>query len=473
MSVTCAEGVASFATLGLIEPLTRALTDAGLVTPMPIQAAAIPALLAGRDVLGQSRTGSGKTLAFALPVLQNVRLNGGTQAIILVPTRELCAQVTRAVRRFGCHLRGLRVLEVAGGQPFGPQARALYDGVHVVVGTPGRVLDHLRRETLDLRSIDVVVLDEADRMLDMGFGADIEQVLQTTPNGRQTVLFSATFSDAILAVSTVLQRDPKRITVAGEPGGVIRQIMVETSSADRIAALLAVLTTHRPASAVVFCNQKVTVAEVTAALRRAGHRAEALSGDLEQFDRDRVMAKLRNGSTPIVVATDVAARGLDLVDLDVVINYELPADPETYLHRIGRTGRAGAAGLAVSLASERDRGKIARIEGFTGVPVEREAGTGGAVGVGTSPDVGTAVAVALPEMRTLRIGGGRKDKLRAGDILGALTGEAGLVVGDIGKIEIHDDYAYVAIRAESFVRALEWFADGRIKGKRFRGLPSR
>lgn len=451
-----------FASLGLAEPLLRALADAGLLAPMPVQAAAIPALLAGRDLLGQSRTGSGKTLAFALPALHRLRLHGPLQVIILVPTRELCAQVTRAVRRFGCHLPGLRVLEVAGGQPFRAQAQALYDGVHIVVGTPGRVLDHLRRETLDLRGLELVVLDEADRMLDMGFGADIESVLLTTPESRQTVLFSATFSDAILSVSAVIQRDPVHVRIEGESGGVIRQVMVETG--ERIPALLAILAKFQPTSAVVFCNQKVTVAEVTSALRRAGHAAEALSGDLEQFDRDRVMAKLRNGSTPIVVATDVAARGLDLVDLDVVINYELPADPETYVHRIGRTGRAGAAGLAISLVTARDGGKVARIEHFTGVPTERVT----LEAVETS-----ALPAAVPDMRTIRIGGGRKDKLRPGDILGALTGEAGLTAVDIGKIEIHDDYAYVAIRAESFARALAWFADGRIKGRRFRGVTAR
>lgn len=450
----------SFASLPLVAPLLQAVAELGYTHLTPIQEQALPPLLAGLDLIGQSQTGTGKTVAFALPLLQRLRSERELQALILCPTRELCAQVAREVRRLGRHFQGLRVVELAGGQPLGPQAGTLERGVHVAVGTPGRIIDHLQRGTLDLRNVGTLVLDEADRMLDMGFTEQVEQIISATPESRQTVLFSATLPPSIVRISAVCQQDPVQVRIA-EPSGVaaIRHVAFPTAPDTRLDTLLAVLAAYRPDSAILFCNLKVTVAEVADALTRAGYSADALHGDLDQFDRDRVMAKFRNQSTRLLVATDVAARGIDVAQLDAVINVDLPAQPEIYVHRVGRTGRAGATGIAVSLATPRDSSKLARIEALMGVTFETATATA------TPPTTSTGTAAT---MVTLRIGGGRKDKLRPGDILGALTGEGGLTKDDVGRIETHDHHTFVAVSAPVVDRAFAWLQEGRIKARRFR-----
>jgi ATP-dependent RNA helicase DbpA len=459
---------AEFAALALSPALAGVAAELGFEKLTSIQAASIPPLLEGRDLIGQSATGSGKTVAFALPLLE--RLDLGTrelQGLVLAPTRELAAQVARELRKLGRRQPGLSVAILSGGEPVREQARTLERGAHLAVGTPGRVLDHLRRRTLRVHRVATIVLDEADRMLDMGFQPDIEKVLKALPSSRQVVLFSATFPASIRELSEKYQKSPVSVRVEtpleGKPD--IVELVVRTSGEKKLEALCWVLEEHPHESALVFANQKLTVAEMEKALHGRGLDVASLHGDLEQRDRDRVMAKFRNGSTRVLLATDVAARGIDLDSLSLVVNLDLPSQPEVYVHRIGRTGRAGKSGLAVSLAAPADEPKLEAIQSYTGralTPVRAE---------GRSP-----VRTAAPQPRgagapmdTLRLSGGRKDKLRAGDILGALTGEAGGLDGnDVGKIEIHDHFSFVAVAKTASQKALVSLRDGRIKGRRFR-----
>lgn len=455
-----------FAELALSPPLLQVLQELEFKTVTPIQAQSIPVLLKGRDLVGQAQTGSGKTAAFALPILQKVQLQQRRlQALVLCPTRELCAQVAGDIRRLGRRLPGLQVLVLAGGQTIRPQLNALEKGAHIAVGTPGRVLDLLDREALETRHLATVVLDEADRMLDMGFREDMERILGATPSKRQTVLFSATFPPDIEALSRAFQKDPTRVTVAeAEAAPDIQQLCyVCAAPEEKLALLLRVLRHYKPASAIVFCNFKATVTEVTRALVDAGVSADGLQGDLEQIDRDRVMAKFRNHSTRVLVATDVAGRGIDVEALDAVINFELPQQPEPYVHRIGRTGRAGRTGLAISLMTSRDERKVESIEQATGVKLERASVEA------LPPADATSGAQLGSDWETLYISAGRKDKMRPGDILGALTGEAGgLNASDVGKIEIHDRLAYVAVSKRVVRVALQRLREGRIKGRKHR-----
>lgn len=476
----------AFAGLGLCPSLCQVVAELGFVAPTPVQARAVPLLLSGRDLIGQSATGSGKTAAFGLAILEKLkRGHRHPQALILCPTRELCTQVARELRKLGRREAGLAVLILSGGQPMKPQLAALQRGVHVVVGTPGRVLDHIVRRSLELSGVATVVVDEADRMMEMGFGAEMEKILGGLPKPRQTVFFSATYPRSIEAMTKAHQRDPERLTVGASDGprAVSRQLayLVDDKNDDaRTGALLAILSSLVSApesghpSTIVFCNFKATVARVEQALRAAGVSSASLHGDLEQRKRDFVMAKFRNHSLRVLVATDVAARGLDIEGLDLVVNFELPFQPEIYVHRIGRTGRAGQAGLAVSLVGPQDRAKLKGIEAAIGAPLERQAvpAADGEGAGGETPSAGS-VGHADATMVTLYISGGRMDKLRPGDILGALTGEAGGLPGsDVGKIEIHERFSYVAIVRGSAERALERLGAGRIKGKKFKvGVP--
>jgi ATP-independent RNA helicase DbpA len=454
-----------FAALGLSAPLLQVLQELEFETVTPIQAQSIPVLLQGRDLVGQAQTGSGKTAAFALPILQKVQLQSRRlQALVLCPTRELCAQVASDIRRLGRRLPGLQVLVLAGGQPIRPQLSALEKGAHIAVGTPGRILDLLEREAIGTRQLSTVVLDEADRMLDMGFMEDMERILAALPPKRQTVLFSATFPSTIEELSRTFQNEPTRLTVVeAEAAPDIRQLCYTCAPEEKTALLLRILRHHQPTSAIVFCNLKATVVELGRALAEAGVSAEGLQGDLEQSERDRVMAKFRNQSIRVLIATDVAGRGIDVEALDAVINFDLPFQAEPYVHRIGRTGRAGRTGLAISIATPRDERKLETIEQATGVKLERPS-------LETLPQVDPASRVSLEAAwETLAISAGRKDKMRPGDILGALTGEAGgLNASDVGKIEIQDRLSYVAVSKRVVRVALQRLRDGRIKGRRHR-----
>jgi ATP-independent RNA helicase DbpA len=454
----------------------------------------IPILLEGKDLIGQSKTGSGKTAAFSLPILEKINLRTrSVQALVLCPTRELCTQVAREIRRLGRRHSGLQVLIISGGQPFFPQKSALEKGVHIVVGTPGRILDHLRRRTLDLSQVSTLVLDEADRMLEMGFQDDMEEILSEVPASRQTVLFSATFPKQIESLSKNYQQNPERVTIQDESqvSPQIQQMVYEAHPNDKPNGLLRILAENRPESTIVFCNLKATVIELTRSLIRAGVSAACIHGDLEQFERDRVMAKFRNQSVRVLVATDVAARGIDVANLDLVVNYDLPPQLEVYVHRIGRTGRAGKTGLAIAFATAGEKWKIQEIQKIMGAQIERKtlnvdlnvevAAPAPAIRSNTAENAPGSASGNIPaaeasklsfqqdaKMATLYISGGRKDKVRPGDILGALTGEAGGLSGtDIGKIEIHDRFSYVAISKSVAELTLQKLRCGKIKGRKF------
>ncbi|AUX39590.1 cold-shock protein [Sorangium cellulosum] len=368
----------SFASLGIGPALLAVLAELGYEEPTPIQRESIPHLLTGRDLLGQAATGTGKTAAFALPLLQRLEIGGDPPsrpaALVLVPTRELAMQVAEAMHRYGRRL-GVQVLSVYGGQPFGQQLRALRRGVHVVVATPGRALDHIGRGTLLLDGIRTVVLDEADEMLDMGFAEALESILSATPSARQTVLFSATLPPRIAAIAGRHLREPVRVKIAAEkaaPGEIprVRQTAYIVPRAHKPAALTRVLDMEDPASAIIFCRTRNEVDELSEALRARGYEAQALHGGLSQEQRDRVMGRFRSGTADLLVATDVAARGLDIEHVSHVINYDVPCAAEVYVHRIGRTGRAGREGAAITLVEPREHYLIRNVERLTGQRIE-------------------------------------------------------------------------------------------------------
>ena len=363
----------TFADLGLLPELLRAVQDAGFSAPMPVQARVIPIVLSGRDVIVQAQTGTGKTAAFALPILQQCRpLEQRVQALVLTPTRELALQVTAVFHQLGRYTR-VRAVPVYGGQPIERQIRALRDGADIVVGTPGRIIDHLRRETLQLDGVRMVILDEADEMLNMGFIEDVEWILDQTPATRQTGLFSATIPERVAQLAHRYLHDPVRVTIAPEHITVphIRQIVYEVPESAKLAALQRVLAFEQPTSAIIFCRTKSGADTLAQALQARGEDAEAIHGDLTQAQRDRVMARFRAGKAVLLVATDLAARGLDIPQVTHVINYDIPQDPESYVHRIGRTGRAGAPGTAITLVTPRERRMIREIERTISQSLER------------------------------------------------------------------------------------------------------
>jgi len=454
-----------FASLPLSPALRPGLDAQGYTTATPIQAMALPTILAGGDLIAQAPTGSGKTAAFGLGLLQ--RLDPATsrcQALVLCPTRELADQVGQQLRRLAIGIPNLKLSVLTGGVALDPQIASLQaHDPQVVVGTPGRVQELARKRVLHLGAVRTLVLDEADRMLDMGFEEPVREIANRCHGQRQTLLFSATFPDAIRALARQLLRDPAEVAVQGEASVPdIEQRFFDVDPQHRQKAVAGLLLRYRPESAVVFCNTRKDVDEVAGSLRQFGFSALALHGDMEQRDRDEVLLQLANRSCNVLVASDVAARGIDVEDLAVVLNYELPTDVDAYRHRIGRTGRAGLRGLALSLVAARENARAQMIAQAQDRPPSREA----------SPlATGRPAQPAQALMTTLRIDGGKTDKLRAGDILGALTGEAGLPAAAIGRISIHATRSYVAIAREHAARALSRLEAGRIKGRRFRVRP--
>lgn len=458
----------TFDALQLNPALVKVTGELGYQHPTRVQVLAIPPLLEGRDVIGKSKTGSGKTAAFVLPMLQRTDLTRrALQALVLCPTRELAAQVRREIRTLGRGLPGLVTVELVGGQPARGQRESLERGAHIAVGTPGRIMDLLGTGSLDTSALSMLVLDEADRMLDMGFGPDVARVVRSLPANRQTALFSATLPEEIEAISRAYQADPVRVSAAPDdaPGPAIEQWKVYTSPDERLDALAYVLAETPHASAIVFCNYKASVLAVTQRLQAADVSADRLDGGLDQFHRDQVLSRFRAGSVRYLVATDVAGRGIDVEGLDLVVNYELPQQPEIYVHRVGRTGRADASGVAISLAVGPADARVAGVEALTGSTLSERPMAATAPGT-----AGLLRRIAgAPAMRSILISGGRKDKVRPGDIVGALTGEAGgLDGGDIGKIEVQDRLSYVAVRHGVAPLAADRLNAGRIKGKRFR-----
>ncbi len=448
----------TFSSLHLKAPMLKNLASLGYTAMTPIQAHTLPLILAGKDVIAKAKTGSGKTAAFGIGLLTNLEVSSSrVQALVLCPTRELADQVGKELRRLARFTDNIKILTLCGGVPFAPQLGSLVHGAHVVVGTPGRLLDHLRRGSLDLGSLRTLVLDEADRMLDMGFQDEIGALIAATPKKKQTLLFSATYPEAITELSATLQHDPVEVSVdETHDESAIEQILYEVDPEERTAAVAKILRHYRPESTLVFCNTKVECQEVAASLVREGFAALAIHGDLEQRERDLVMVRFANRSVSVLVATDVAARGLDIKELQAVINYELPRNPEIHTHRIGRTGRAGEQGLALSLVTAHENRRVQAIENALGGSISR--------GELASLTV-TASAPAVPPMVTLRIDGGRKNKLRPGDILGALTGEGGIAASEVGRIDISDSHTYVAIVRTSAEQALACLRGNKIKGR--------
>ncbi|MFP4600623.1 MAG: ATP-dependent RNA helicase DbpA [Persicimonas sp.] len=452
----------SFEALGLSQPWLDNLEHLEYHDMTPIQAQALPVLFEGGDVMGHASTGTGKTAAFGLALLDKITpgslLPG---ALVLCPTRELATQVAEEIRRLAWALPNTNVVTICGGRPIKGQIASLEGGVDVVVGTPGRVLDHIERETLTLLNVKTLVLDEADRMLDMGFIDDVAKIIEATRDDRQTVLMSATMTDEVREVSERFQKDATYISVIDEEESPdITQLVYDIGELGRIDALQRVLGYHRPESAVIFCNQRDTCEEVVVALRDAGHSAQTMHGGLEQRERDDVLVLFSNGSLRYLVATNVAARGIDINELDAVINYELPRDQNAYVHRIGRTGRAGDEGKAISLISGRERNKLAKYD-------EELAGAKPRSAEALPSDYD---APAPAENMTVALLGGRKDKLRPGDIVGALTGDIGIPNETIGLITIRDTISFVAIRSDYAQKALQGFKHGQVKAKNFRAF---
>jgi ATP-independent RNA helicase DbpA len=452
----------SFSSLDLPANLLGNLESLGFDAMTPIQAQSLPPILEGRDVIAQSKTGSGKTAAFGLGLLARLDATSfSAQALVLCPTRELADQVAQEIRRLARMIPNVKVLTLCGGVPLRLQADSLEHGAHIVVGTPGRIEDHLRKKTLNLGSLATLVLDEADRMLDMGFQDTLDLIIAQLPKVRQTLLFSATYPEQIRAIAARVMLDPVLAQVdAVHDSETIRQNFYEVSEdMERMTALRLLLLKYRPESTVVFCNTRRDAQDVADELRRYGFAVLSLHGDFEQRDRDQTLVRFSNKSVNVLVATDVAARGLDIASLDAVINYHIAHDPEVYLHRIGRTGRAGSKGTAYTLVSKKEEYKVARLQDYLGQVIS----------AGPLPPSNLLNAATIrPTMATLLIDAGKKQKIRPGDILGALTGENGIAGAQVGKINVFDNRSYVAVDLAAVKPALKKLAHGKLKGRSFR-----
>jgi len=450
----------AFFSLPLNPDMLANLESLGYNEMTDIQAQSLPLVLAGRDIIAQAKTGSGKTATFGIPLLEklNVRFFG-VQALVLCPTRELADQVAKEIRRLARATHNVKVLTLCGGVSIGPQIGSLERGAHIVVGTPGRIVDHISKGTLKLDSINQLVLDEADRMLEMGFADDLETVIAACNIERQTLLFSATYPDDIKKISARYQRDPLMVKVEAIHSDTnIEQHFYELQdTSESFPAVLSLLAHFKPETSIAFCNTKIACDELLEYLRDHDVSALTLHGDLEQRERDQVLVRFSNKSCSVLIATDVAARGIDIKGLDAVINVDLARDSEVHVHRIGRTGRAGESGLALSLVVQKEVHKINRLEDYMKQSITLEK----------LPQSDSRL-LPEPAMVTINIDGGKKDKLRPGDIIGALTKDAGLPFEKIGKIDMFDFTAYVAVDHSIAKAALKQLSDGKLKGRKFR-----
>jgi ATP-dependent RNA helicase DbpA len=449
-----------FNELSLPASLLQAVEALGYTETTEIQAGALPLMLNHQDVLAQAKTGSGKTAAFGLALLAKLQSEQSRlQSLVLCPTRELADQVSKEIRALARFIPNVKVLSLCGGIPLRPQLASLAHEPHIVVGTPGRIQELIDKEALKLDALQTVILDEADRMMDMGFLDAVNSILKQTPSTRNTWLFSATYPDEIRAISKQFQKKPVEMTVTTHHNDtVIQQQFYQVEPNDKPDAVIALLLEHQPESCLIFCNTKIDAKGLTDILWKRGVSAIELHGDLEQRDRDETLVQFANGSRRVLVATDVAARGLDIKALPMVIAYELSSDADIHVHRVGRTGRAGETGLALSLVSSREMGRTSKIEEMIGTKI-----------IWTKlPSRGRSLSMPAPAMKTLVIDAGRQDKLRPGDILGALTGAAGLKADQIGKIDVFATRAYVAIASNFLDSALQKLKAGKIKGRNFR-----
>ena len=427
-----------------------------------IQAKSLPAILAGQDVIAQGKTGSGKTAAFGLGLLNKLQVKKfRIQTLVLCPTRELADQVAKEIRKLARAVHNIKVLTLCGGTPFGPQVGSLEHGAHIIVGTPGRIEDHLGRGTLSLEHVDTLVLDEADRMLDMGFQAALDNIVDKIPQQRQTLLFSATFPEQIQRIANRYLQTPAVIKVESshESSTIEQHFYHIEGDEERLTAIRLLLLTHQPESSVIFCNTKIATQNVANKLAAYGFGVVALHGDLEQRDRDQTLVRFANKSASVLVATDVAARGLDIEALDAVFNYDIAHDSEVHIHRIGRTGRAGSTGKAFSLFSNKDRYKVGLLEDYLERTIEGEV---------LPSEEALERSVFTPKMTTIQIDGGKKQKVRPGDIVGALTSENGITFEQVGKIQLGANWAYVAVEKMVARKALNKLTHGKLKGRTFR-----
>lgn len=450
-----------FSSLNLSAALLSNLASLGYDEMTPIQSQGLPSVLAGDDVIGQAKTGSGKTAVFGLGLLSKLDASQFTiQSLVICPTRELADQVAGEIRRLARSIANVKVLSICGGMAFTPQANSLQSGAHIIVGTPGRIEDHINKKTIDLSKVSTLVLDEADRMLDMGFQPSLDAIIEPLPNERQTLLFSATFPPAIESIAQRVMRKPVIIKVAEAANHAdIDQYFHKVEQGGRIKAIHLLLMKHEPESSIVFCNTKQDVDDVTKELRSIGFEVLALHGDLEQRDRDLVLTRFANKSASILVATDVAARGLDIDALDVVINYQIARDLDVHTHRVGRTGRAGSTGKAFTLYTHQELFKLEAL------------GTQLNMVLGDDPLPQKSVlnnTVSRAPMITIQINGGKKQKVRPGDILGALTGDDGIAGADVGKIHITHASSFVAVSRSAIKPALAKLKNGKIKGRSFK-----
>ncbi|MDE1313133.1 ATP-dependent RNA helicase DbpA [Vibrio aestuarianus] len=452
----------TFSAVSLKPALLSNLDTLGYTKMTPIQALSLPTILAGKDVIGQGKTGSGKTAAFGLGVLSNLNVKRfRVQSLVLCPTRELADQVATEIRTLGRAIHNIKVLTLCGGMPMGPQIGSLEHGAHILVGTPGRILDHLEKGRIDLSELNTLVLDEADRMLEMGFQDALDAIISETPVSRQTLLFSATFPAQIKQIAQRIMREPEMVKVEStHDTSSIQQYFYKVEGTEaRDQALELLLLHHQPESAVVFCNTKKEVQNVADELHHKGFSVIELHGDLEQRDRDQALVQFANKSISILVATDVAARGLDVDNLDAVFNFELSRDPEVHVHRIGRTGRAGSKGLAFSFFSDNEMHRVAMIDEYMDMPIEPAK----------LPDSSAMNRQPYQaNMVTIQIDGGKKQKVRPGDILGALTSDGGIDGQYVGKINLFAMRAYVAVHKSVAKKALKKMESGKMKGCQFR-----
>lgn len=511
--------------------IMRAIAEMGFEQPSPIQAQSIPIAVEGKDMIGQARTGTGKTASFGIPMLQRINpKDKSLQAIVLCPTRELAIQSANEIRKLAKFLHGIKVLPIYGGQEISKQIRSLKGGVQIVIGTPGRVMDHLRRHTLKPQTVDIVVLDEADEMLNMGFREDIETILGQLPEERQTMLFSATMPKPILEIAKRYLHEPEIVKVIQKELTVpkIEQYYYEVNPRKKNEVLSRLLDMYDPSLSLVFCNTKRKVDELVADLKGRGYFAEGLHGDMKQSQRDRVMNGFRNGRTDILVATDVAARGIDVDDVEAVFNYDVPQDDEYYVHRIGRTGRAGREGRAFTLVVGKEIYKLKDIQRYcktkirrqpipsvndvAAIKVEKLLKQAGELiatdGLGRMMDLleeyldgsdysATEMAAALlamqlgetstqtlpkeefgdtgaePGMVRMFMNIGKKDRVRIGDILGAVAGESGMEGALVGTIDMYDNFSFVEVPQEYAAAVLEAMNHSKIKGRRVNMEPAK
>jgi ATP-independent RNA helicase DbpA len=446
-----------FSNLALSKEMLHNLNEIGYKEMTAIQAESLPFILNGKDIIAQAKTGSGKTAAFGIGVLTKLQVKKfRVQSLILTPTRELADQVAKELRMLARATHNVKIITLCGGIAFGPQLGSLRHGAHIVVGTPGRILKHLKKETLNLENLEILVLDEADRMLDIGFSEEINEVLEFTPKEKQILLFSATYTDEILKISKRIQKDAQNIKTSSiEVANKITEYFYGVEYGKKRETLVNIFSNFTPKNVIVFTNTKIQANEIAKALVVSKIDALALHGDLEQYERNDVLVQFSNNSCTVLVATDVAARGLDIKELSMVVNYDLPHDSETYTHRIGRTGRAGAEGIAFSIYEPNEIEKADEYKNETRIFLQ-----------GDTLKIVNGFEMK-PENITLVIEGGKKDKVRAGDILGALTGEVGLKGSSIGKIDIYDRQSYVAIESKLIDEAHKQLKNGKIKGKKF------